>query len=106
MAAQNANRQCSSPCIGPQVTTPRSGADVLCGSDNPCWIPGVVMLRGWGTGANAILQERSSRCGRHLLAYASVLTWHATARAAIAQLGEHQAEDLKVPGSIPGLDNA
>ena len=24
-------------------------------------------------------------------------------RAAIAQLGEHQTEDLKVPGSIPGL---
>ena len=27
----------------------------------------------------------------------------AEARAAIAQLGEHQTEDLKVPGSIPGL---
>ena len=25
------------------------------------------------------------------------------ARAAIAQLGERQTEDLKVPGSIPGL---
>ena len=28
-----------------------------------------------------------------------------TARAAIAQLGERQTEDLKVPGSIPGLGN-
>ena len=27
----------------------------------------------------------------------------AEARAAIAQLGERQTEDLKVPGSIPGL---
>ena len=27
----------------------------------------------------------------------------AIARAAIAQLGERQTEDLKVPGSIPGL---
>ena len=27
-------------------------------------------------------------------------------RAAIAQLGERQTEDLKVPGSIPGLGNA
>ena len=27
----------------------------------------------------------------------------ATHQAAIAQLGEHQTEDLKVPGSIPGL---
>ena len=26
--------------------------------------------------------------------------------AAIAQLGERQTEDLKVPGSIPGLGNA
>ena len=26
--------------------------------------------------------------------------------AAIAQLGEHQTEDLKVPGSIPGLGMA
>ena len=26
-------------------------------------------------------------------------------RAAIAQLGERQTEDLKVPGSIPGLGN-
>ena len=29
----------------------------------------------------------------------------AEARAAIAQLGERQTEDLKVPGSIPGLGN-
>ena len=28
------------------------------------------------------------------------------AEAAIAQLGERQTEDLKVPGSIPGLDIA
>ena len=28
------------------------------------------------------------------------------ARAAIAQLGERQTEDLKVPGSIPGLGMA
>ena len=27
----------------------------------------------------------------------------AEARAAIAQLGERQTEDLKIPGSIPGL---
>lgn len=28
---------------------------------------------------------------------------HADTMAAIAQLGERQTEDLKVPGSIPGL---
>ena len=28
-----------------------------------------------------------------------------SAAAAIAQLGERQTEDLKVPGSIPGLGN-
>ena len=28
---------------------------------------------------------------------------NADSRAAIAQLGERQTEDLKVPGSIPGL---
>ena len=32
--------------------------------------------------------------------------WHATLLfAAIAQLGERQTEDLKVPGSIPGGGN-
>ena len=29
--------------------------------------------------------------------------WYSFAIAAIAQLGERQTEDLKVPGSIPGL---
>ena len=31
------------------------------------------------------------------------VVWHVGAIAAIAQLGERQTEDLKVPGSIPGL---
>ena len=34
-------------------------------------------------------------------AVASIGNWRAAA--AIAQLGERQTEDLKVPGSIPGL---
>ena len=29
--------------------------------------------------------------------------FHKSSEAAIAQLGERQTEDLKVPGSIPGL---
>ena len=46
-------------------------------------------------------------CAEHvrhvpLLSLEKTLPDNAT-RAAIAQLGEHQTEDLKVPGSIPGL---
>ena len=33
----------------------------------------------------------------------SMALWLVAATAAIAQLGERQTEDLKVPGSIPGL---
>ena len=37
--------------------------------------------------------------------YQSYQEYKPTARAAIAQLGERQTGDLKVPGSIPGLGN-
>ena len=35
--------------------------------------------------------------------FSQCLEMHQAADAAIAQLGERQTEDLKVPGSIPGL---
>ena len=38
----------------------------------------------------------------YLRNYLFSITWTSILSAAIAQLGERQTEDLKVPGSIPG----
>ena len=46
--------------------------------------------------------EKSGSKNKHH-AYGSVFNMRIESRAAIAQLGERQTEDLKVPGSIPGL---
>ena len=54
--------------------------------------------------ANAIVRARSSVCARFFLADPD--QWAHSfypCRAAIAQLGKRQTEDLKVPGSITGL---
>jgi hypothetical protein len=50
-----------------------------------------------------ILQHRASKSGAAPLIHARHKESDIIHRAAIAQLGERQTEDLKVPGSIPGL---
>ena len=68
----------------------------------PLGIIRVFLLKPWaaanandyGYGQNSILPAISN---------ASVDVSIQQSRAAIAQLGERQTEDLKVPGSIPGL---
>ena len=57
-----------------------------CHAEDPGSIPGRGVWSGLDTAAAPSCRQR-----------ATVLT------AAIAQLGERQTEDLKVPGSIPGL---
>ena len=57
---------------------------------------------GWGLAASAILTKWAGLRLRLPKSYLNVLLF-LLPLAAIAQLGERQTEDLKVPGSIPGL---
>ena len=65
------------------------------------------MLHGSEMGAerNFTRMQQSLRAPPSCL-FASRNAWHAISHATIAQLGERQSEDLKVPGSIPSLGNA
>ena len=51
------------------------------------------------------MTSKAERCIRAvpMLSFLFVLGQRKSSRAAIAQLGERETEDLKVPGSIPGL---
>ena len=66
------------------------------GRDNPGSTPGVGMYS-TSPKCELRLSARSARCGSRVDFHEGVNV------AAIAQLGERQTEDLKVPGSIPGL---